>query len=145
MPTYKRFIPPKARLWSLPQQIYTYDTVESGVYVLECENGRWYVGQSKDMMRRMIQHRFEKSNTAKWLRKYKPLNIFLVYLCDEKDLLKWENDFAKAMIWKFGISRVRGGSWSVVDKWNGENEEELKEFYQSLFNKIPKHFTTKLR
>jgi hypothetical protein len=40
---------------------------------------------------------------------------------------------------------VRGGSWSVVDKWNGENEEELKEFYQSLFNKIPKHFTTKLR
>ena len=70
MPTYKRFIPPKARLWALPQQIYTYDTVDSGVYVLECENGRWYVGQSKDLMRRMIQHRFEKR--VKWLKKYKP-------------------------------------------------------------------------
>jgi len=145
MPTYKRFVPPKARLWNLSNQVYTYDSVESGIYVLECENGRFYVGQSKDMFRRMIQHRFERSNTAKWLRKYKPLNIWLVYLCEEKDLLKWENDFSKAMIWKFGISRVRGGSWCSVDKWCGEDEEELKGFYLKVFNKVPKHFTTKLR
>ena len=143
MPTYKRFIPPKARLWALPQQIYTYDTVESGTYVLECENGRWYVGSSKDMMRRMIQHRFEKK--VKWLKKYKPLNIFLVYLCEEKDLWKWEQDFTKAMIWKFGISRVRGGRYCQVDMCKGDNEQELKDFYMKLFNKIPKHFPTRLR
>lgn len=143
MPTYKRFIPPKARLWALPQQIYTYDTVDSGVYVLECENGRWYVGQSKDLMRRMIQHRFEKR--VKWLKKYKPLNIFLVYLCEEKDLWHWEQEFTKAMIWKFGISRVRGGRYCQVDMCQGDNEQELKDFYMQLFNKIPKHFTTKLR
>mgnify|MGYP000100112999 CR=1 FL=1 len=145
MPTYKRFTPPKLRGANFKEQVYEYDSIDVGIYVLKCEQDCFYVGSSKDIMRRFIQHRFEKNNTSKWLKIHRPLDVFLVYLCDEKDLWKWEQDFSKAMIWKYGITKVRGGYYTKVNKWLGENEEELKGFYLKVFNKVPKHFTTKLR
>ena len=36
------------------------------------------------------------------------------------------------MIWKYGITKVRGGYYTKVNKWLGENEKELKDLCSQL-------------
>ena len=73
MPRYqhRKFYKNKNPLWNhVADTVFEYNSVDSGVYILECEEDKFYVGQSKDMMRRMIQHRFYRE--VKWLKKFPP-------------------------------------------------------------------------
>jgi len=130
-------------IWgNLTDRVYEYDSVDSGIYILECEQDKYYVGQSKDMMRRLIQHRYFRS--VKWLKKFPPLKIYLLFLCDVETLGYWEREYTRAMVWKFGISKVRGGSWTRVNLCMGDDQDELKEFYKKFYARVPKHFGSSL-
>lgn len=147
MPIYKPFIPrnlsPLDMLIHKNNNIsYSYTSVDCGIYILQCEKGKWYIGKAKDIMRRMIQHRF--FNKVEWLKLYRPLRIFLIHLYPEEQLTHWENEYTRALVWSKGITNARGGKWTRPDLCKGDNQEELKNFYLQFYNATPRHFGERL-
>jgi predicted GIY-YIG superfamily endonuclease len=145
MPRYqhRKFYKNKNPLWNhVADTVFEYNSVDSGIYILECEEDKFYVGQSKDMMRRMIQHRFYRE--VKWLKKFPPTKIFLLFCCDVRTLNYWEKQYVRAMVWKKGISNCRGGPWTRTDLCMGKDQKELEEFYIKNYSSVPKHFGSRL-
>jgi putative endonuclease len=59
------------------------------VYVIKCDEGRYYVGFTEDLKNRLIQHNLGQS---KWTKQYK--NWKVIYTKEFKsitDARKWEN------------------------------------------------------
>lgn len=77
------------------------------VYVLQLENGKYYVGISKSPYKRIVDH--FNNNGACWTKIYKPLEIIEVIPdCDFYD----EDKYTRKYMDKFGIDNVRGGSYT---------------------------------
>ena len=72
-------------------------------YALQLEDGYYYVGQSKDLYRRIGQHFLGEG--AKFTRKHRPVRVLKV----------WEGDREQEMtlrgMRKYGIENVRGYKW----------------------------------
>jgi predicted GIY-YIG superfamily endonuclease len=80
------------------------------LYVLQLENGKYYVGKSKDVIKRFEQHKTGSGSI--WTSKYKPIKIVEVRdLKDHHD----ENNTTKDYMKKYGIKNVRGGSYTQTD------------------------------
>jgi len=79
------------------------------IYVLQLENGKYYVGKSKDVIKRFEEHK--SGSGSAWTGKYKPIKIVEVRdLKDHHD----ENNTTKDYMKKYGIKNVRGGSYTQV-------------------------------
>lgn len=88
------------------------------IYVLQLENGNYYVGQTNDLDRRFRNH-FSKSSGAEWTRTHKPIQILKRYrtgLNDPTLALKYENEQTIQCIKEFGWRNVRGGDFIYVDE-----------------------------
>ena len=80
------------------------------LYVLQLENGKYYVGKSKDAMKRFDEHK--SGSGSAWTSKYKPVRMIEVRdLKDHHD----ENNVTKDLMKKHGINNVRGGSYTQVN------------------------------
>lgn len=80
------------------------------LYVLQLENGKYYVGKSKDAMKRFEEHK--SGSGSSWTSKYKPVRMIEVRdLKDHHD----ENNVTKDLMKKHGINNVRGGSYTQVN------------------------------
>jgi predicted GIY-YIG superfamily endonuclease len=79
------------------------------VYILECEGGHFYVGKTWDVAKRTKQH-FEGYG-AEWTKFHKPIKVLqVIENCMEED----EDKFTKVMMKKYGIDKVRGGTYCQV-------------------------------
>ncbi|CAF1242916.1 unnamed protein product [Didymodactylos carnosus] len=79
------------------------------VYVLECENNKFYVGKTTNVKRRLIAHK--KGSGSSWTRLHKPIKVFKEYKnCDAFD----EDKYTKTYMSEYGIDNVRGGSYSQI-------------------------------
>lgn len=79
------------------------------IYVLKLENGKYYVGSTNNLQRRLSQHILGQG--CMWTQKYKPCNIIELERCE---------DFKEDMITKkymklYGIDNVRGGQYSQIE------------------------------
>ncbi len=78
-------------------------------YVLQLEQGKWYVGKTNDPLNRLLQH--VKENGSAWTRKYPPVQVHevkpFVTKYDE------ENTTCEYME-RYGINNVRGGCYVQV-------------------------------
>lgn len=75
-----------------------------GVYILKCEDGRYYVGHSDDIEKRIKQHFGGKG--SKWTKKHRPTSVLKTYPgLTTKD----ESRITKEMMHKHGAENVRGG------------------------------------
>jgi GIY-YIG catalytic domain-containing protein/zinc knuckle protein len=77
------------------------------IYILQLEKGKYYVGKTGDVKRRIQQHRDGKG--AYWTKKYQMLDVI--------DVIEHESDEDKYVIdlmIQYGIQNVRGGSFSKV-------------------------------
>lgn len=87
----------------------------TNIYVLRCEGGRYYVGKSDDVVDRFQQHL--RGSGSAWTRKYKPVSLERVV----KNVSSFDEDkITKEYMSKYGIDKVRGGSYV---------ELELSEFH----------------
>ena len=88
------------------------------IYILSLENGKYYIGKTRDISSRLNSH-FEGNGSA-WTKKFKPTMEFTVFdNCDDFD----EDKYVKIYMSKYGIENVRGGSYSRVNLT--ENEKNL--------------------
>ena len=80
------------------------------IYVLRLVGGRYYIGKSNNVMNRYQQHL--AGNGAGWTRKYKPISLVKTI----KNVSSFEEDkITKEYMSKYGIDRVRGGSYVELD------------------------------
>jgi len=80
------------------------------IYVLLCEEKKYYVGKTTNIQVRIEDHR--TGNGSFWTKKYKPLNIVeTIPDCDGFD----EDKYVLKYMAKHGIDNVRGGSFSQIE------------------------------
>jgi predicted GIY-YIG superfamily endonuclease len=80
------------------------------IYVLCLEGGRYYVGKTNDIIERYQQHL--NGNGAAWTRKYKPISLVKTI----ENVSSFEEDkITKEYMAKYGIDKVRGGSYVEIE------------------------------
>lgn len=79
------------------------------VYVLECEQGKYYVGSTKRMMRdRYAEHQAARGG-SKWTKEYKPIRIVeLSRRIPQQFYAGFEAAKTAEYMLKFGVNNVRG-------------------------------------
>jgi GIY-YIG catalytic domain-containing protein/zinc knuckle protein len=89
----------------------------TSIYVLKCENNKYYVGKTYDIDRRYNEHAGQ--NGSEWTKYHKPLKIIeQIDNCDDFD----EDKYVLKYMSKYGIDNVRGGSFSTVNLDNVTKE-----------------------
>jgi predicted GIY-YIG superfamily endonuclease len=82
----------------------------TNIYVLRLEGGRYYVGKSEDVLYRYQQH--IGGHGSAWTRKYSPVSL-------EKTIAGAspfdEDKVTKEYMSKYGIDKVRGGSYVEIE------------------------------
>jgi predicted GIY-YIG superfamily endonuclease len=82
----------------------------TNIYVLRLEGGRYYVGKSDNVMNRYQQH--IKGSGSAWTRKYKPVSLEKTI----ENVSSFEEDkVTKMYMSKYGIEKVRGGSYVEIE------------------------------
>lgn len=77
------------------------------IYILKCQENKYYVGKSTNINKRLKQH--FKGKGSSWTKIFKPQQIYEIRRnCDEFDEEKITLQYMK----KFGINNVRGGSYT---------------------------------
>lgn len=80
------------------------------IYVLLCSGNRYYIGKTDRPIEERIEEHFSR-NGSEWTRKYKPLKVLrVVHNADDFD----EDKYTKQYMKKYGIDRVRGGTYSQI-------------------------------
>jgi len=87
------------------------------IYVLKCQGGKYYVGQTVNINRRLSEH---KKGTGSWFTaKYKPLGVidnFAVGYMTEAQAMHYENETTARYMQIYSIDDVRGGDFITRDK-----------------------------
>lgn len=80
------------------------------VYILKCENNKYYVGKTERPLNCRIEEHFNR-NGSQWTKKYKPLCVIdIKNNADDMD----EDKYTKIYMRKYGINNVRGGSYNTL-------------------------------
>jgi hypothetical protein len=80
------------------------------IYILELEQGKYYVGKTINPSFRLDSH-FNQNGSA-WTKLYKPIKMVeLIPNCDDYD----EDKYTRVFMDKYGIDNVRGGSFVSVE------------------------------
>jgi predicted GIY-YIG superfamily endonuclease len=94
------------------------------IYVLACNEGKYYVGRTaRKLEDRVVEH--FTSNGSEWTRKYHPLKVAEKFETDDMlDEDKWTKKYMRA----HGIDKVRGGSYSTIQLSSAQLEVLNMEF-----------------
>ena len=93
----------------------------TNIYILRLEGGKYYIGKSDNVIDRCQQH-LNGCGSA-WTRKYKPISLEKTI----ENVSPFEEDkITKEYMSKYGIDRVRGGSYVEV---------ELDDFQKETINR----------
>ena len=96
----------------------------TNIYILKLEENRYYVGKSKDIDKRYIQHIFDDGSS--WTQKYKPIEIIkVINNCDSFE----EDKQVKQLMSIYGIDNVRGGSYTKINLTEEEKKLLQKEIW----------------
>ena len=78
----------------------------TNVYVLKLADDCWYIGKAGDVEKRIEQH--NGSSGSAWTRLHKPIRVETII----KDVSPFDEDrYTKEYMAKYGIDKVRGGSY----------------------------------
>lgn len=92
----------------------------TNIYVLRLEGGRYYIGKSNNLEKRKQEHL--NGTASAWTKKYKPISVEkIIPNASHFD----EDKYTKEYMYKYGIDKVRGGSYV---------EMELSQFHMDALN-----------
>jgi len=95
------------------------------IYVLKCEQDKYYVGKTANIKQRLIQH--SSGNGCGWTKKYPPIEaIEIIPDCDGFD----EDKHTLINMDRYGIDNVRGGSWSRIIL----DPDEIEQIQRRIYN-----------
>lgn len=81
----------------------------SKIYLLELAQGKYYVGSSNQVDKRLLQH--FSNNGSSWTKLYPPVQVLAIY----ENLNAFDEDHYTLQAMRiYGIDNVRGGTFSSV-------------------------------
>jgi predicted GIY-YIG superfamily endonuclease len=84
--------------------------MSTNIYILKLQGGRYYVGKSENPMKRYQEH-IDGRGSA-WTKKYKPLSVEKII----SNVSPFDEDkYTKEYMKKYGIDKVRGGSYVSLE------------------------------
>jgi predicted GIY-YIG superfamily endonuclease len=81
------------------------------IYVLLCEKNRYYVGKTQRPLTARIEEHF-KQHGSEWTKKYRPIKV--VEVIPDADQFD-EDKHTKKYMKKYGIDKVRGGTYTQME------------------------------
>lgn len=96
------------------------------IYILKLEQGKFYIGKSKNPEERYRHHC--EGNGSEWTKLYKPIEIISVLPCE---YLFDEDKYTLEYMLLYGIENVRGGNYSKITL-----EEMDINYINKLFNGV---------
>jgi GIY-YIG catalytic domain len=81
------------------------------IYVLQLEEGKYYVGKSQKVLERLEAHR--RGHATAWTDRFKPLDV--VYVVETSDPCMDEDIVTIRCMNRHGIENVRGGPYSTLE------------------------------
>lgn len=85
------------------------------LYLILCENNKYYVGITNDLERRCQEEFSQGSRCPKWLLRHKPIRYLGILPLETRSRLlaeKVETAFTKSLFKKYGRRNVRGGRYA---------------------------------
>lgn len=101
------------------------------IYILECEQGKYYVGRSAYARQRILSH-FNKRG-SEWTKLYKPKRIISSFVGDAFD----EEKYTLKTMETYGVDNVRGGSYCAI-VLSPADKAKARQTIQSLTDKCYK-------
>lgn len=92
----------------------------STIYIIRLQGGHYYVGKSDNVMQRYKQHLDGKGST--WTKMYRPVSVERTI---ESQTSFDEDNYTKEYMKKYGVDKVRGGSYANINLTD-EQEATLK-------------------
>lgn len=111
--------------------------IESWIYILKCQNDKWYIGRTDNLESRLRQH-YDGEGSA-WTKLYKPIQLVEKFQGDNFD----EDKYTLKYMSKYGIQNVRGASYVQIelDKNDIDSiEKRLRGISDKCFNCGGNHF-----
>lgn len=104
------------------------------VYVLQCEDSKYYVGQTSNIVRRFEEHK--NGEGSAWTKKHKAFSMVDLVTTTLSDFR--EVALTLQYMHKYGISNVRGGPFSRIEL----NSNDIKTIVAMMKNNaFPKQWT----
>jgi predicted GIY-YIG superfamily endonuclease len=96
----------------------------TNIYVLSLEGGRYYVGKSQNIYSRYQEHL--NGNGSSWTKKYRPVSLVKTL----EGVSPFEEDkVTKEYMARYGVDKVRGGSYVEVELSEIQKEALKKEIW----------------
>ncbi len=92
------------------------NTPQDYIYILALENGKYYVGRTKNVENRYNEHL--NGDGSEWTKKYKPTTILKTIICESNFD---EDKYVLEHMLKFGVNNVRGGIYSTINLTDEQN------------------------
>mmetsp|Transcript_865 Transcript_865/g.1810 ORF Transcript_865/g.1810 Transcript_865/m.1810 type:complete len:382 (-) Transcript_865:167-1312(-) len=133
--------------WRGFRQKIRYLFFRNTVYVLQCENGKYYIGSTKNRKQRYHEHFENPRKGSKWTRKHKPIQVIAEYKrIPKRYLMGMESQMTAEYMLKFGVNNVRGSSYCLVRDYTTRDIPSLTGFlghhnqldYQDLYKELVK-------
>jgi hypothetical protein len=97
-------------------------TSNTGVYVVELHGGRYYVGQSGNIERRMLQHKGELRGGSAWTSEHGVVRRLQPKTPPQTDLESWERSETLFRMKLHGVDAVRGWMYTSVELTQAQRE-----------------------
>jgi predicted GIY-YIG superfamily endonuclease len=98
------------------------------VYVLECEDDKYYVGSTSNRKQRYRQH-FAKRGGSTWTRLHKPIRVIDEYKrIPSRYLMGMEAQKTAEYMMKYGVNNVRGAGYCTSREFTIDNAADLTTF-----------------
>lgn len=88
-----------------------YPHIKSGVYVLQLEHGKFYVGASTDIHRRVDGH------DTVWTEEHLPISVHDIFPA-KQEIKKLEREVTLMYMDMYGWKNVRGAGWTQKNMKN---------------------------
>jgi predicted GIY-YIG superfamily endonuclease len=137
--------------WRKLRQIIRQLIYRNTVYVLECEDDKYYVGSTRNRKQRYRQHFDNPKGGSKWTKLHKPIKVIAEYKrIPEKYLMGMESQKTAEFMIKYGVNNVRGASFcfarnfehadiSTLTGFLGHyNQLSYPELHKELQNVLPR-------
>jgi hypothetical protein len=94
------------------------------IYVLELENGKYYVGKSRNPDFRFLQHMGSIDGGSEWTKIHPPISIIeKIHNASHYD----ENKYTLIYMEMYGIDNVRGGTYCQINLTDHDRNEIIKQ------------------
>ncbi len=123
------------QLWGRIQKFVRTALERYTIYVLECQDGKYYVGMTSHRQRRFRQHL--SGGGSAWTQKYPPLQLWKEYRrVPQRYALGLEAQITAELMWKLGVNNVRGAMFAQTRAFHQGDVEPLVQFL-GHYNGLP--------